>query len=146
MAYYKMMRKKVALTAHNVNQARSDGNDSLLNRLTLRIQYRLCDHIFVHTPKMKDELCQDFGVSEKAVTIIRHPINNAFPDTALTPSEAKQKLGLRDGEKAILFFGRISPYKGIEHLLYAFRLLVANLPNYPLIPGSEPIKGADRDQ
>src|ERR1700675_3610031 len=36
MAYYKMMRKKVALTAHNVNQARRDGNDSLLNRLTLR--------------------------------------------------------------------------------------------------------------
>jgi D-inositol-3-phosphate glycosyltransferase len=143
MAYYKMMRKKVALTAHNVNQARRDGNDSLLNRLTLRIQYRLCDHIFVHTRKMKDELCQDFGVSEEAVTIIRHPINNAFPDTALTPSEAKQKLGLRDEEKAILFLGRLRPYKGIEYLLDAFRLLAAKCSDYRLILAGEPKKGSE---
>src|SRR5882672_3259099 len=143
MAYYKMMRKRVALTAHNVNQARRDGKDSLLNRLTLRIQYRLCNHIFVHTLKMKDELCQDFDVSEEAVTIIRHPINNAFPDTALTPSEAKQKLGLREEEKAILFFGRLRPYKGIEDLLAAFRLLVPKHPDYRLILASEPKKGSE---
>jgi glycosyltransferase involved in cell wall biosynthesis len=144
MAYYRMMRKRIALTAHNVNQARRDGNDSFLNRLTLRIQYHLCDHIFVHTRKMRDELCQDFGVSEKAVTIIRHPINNAFPDTVLTPSEAKRKLGLRDEEKAILFFGRIRPYKGIEHLLDAFRLLVAKHPDYRLILAGEPKKGSEQ--
>lgn len=143
MLCYKMLRKKLALTAHNVNKARRDGNDSLLNRLTLRIQYHLCDHIFVHTGKMKDELCQDFGVSEKSVTVIRHPINNAFPDTDLTPSEAKQKLSLRDDEKAILFFGRIRPYKGIELLLAAFRLLVAKHPNYRLILAGEPKKGSE---
>ena len=143
MLYYKMMRKKLALTAHNVNRARRDGNDSLLNRLTLRIQYRLCDHIFVHTRKMKDELYQDFGVSEKKVTIIRHPINNAFPDTALTPSEAKQKLGLRDDERAILFFGKIRPYKGIERLLAAFRLLVTKRPDYRLVLAGEPKKGSE---
>jgi D-inositol-3-phosphate glycosyltransferase len=143
MVYYKLCGKKIALTAHNVNQARRDAKDSLLNRLTLRIQYRLCDHMFVHTKKMKDELCQDFGVTEKAVTVIRHPINNAFPDTELTPVEAKRKLGLRDDEKAILFFGRIRPYKGIEHLLAAFRLLTANRSNYRLIIAGEPKKGSE---
>jgi glycosyltransferase involved in cell wall biosynthesis len=143
MLYYKVQGKKIAFTAHNVNQARRDGNDSLLNRVTLRIQYRLCDHIFVHTRKMKEELHQDFGVSEKAVTVIRHPINNAFPDTALTPSEAKQELGLGEHEKAILFFGRIRPYKGIEHLLAAFRLLVAKCPDYRLILAGEPKKGSE---
>jgi D-inositol-3-phosphate glycosyltransferase len=99
--------------------------------------------MFVHTKKMKDELCQDFGVTEKAVTVIRHPINNAFPDTELTPVEAKRKLGLRDDEKAILFFGRIRPYKGIEHLLAAFRLLTANRSNYRLIIAGEPKKGSE---
>jgi len=49
MLYYKAMGKQIALTAHNVNQGRRDGNDSLLNRLTLTMQYRLTDHIFVHT-------------------------------------------------------------------------------------------------
>ena len=70
-------------------------------------------------------------MAEKAVTVIRHPVNNAFPDTELTPSEAKRQLGLRDDEKAILFFGRIRPYKGIEHLLAAFQLLVARSSELP---------------
>jgi D-inositol-3-phosphate glycosyltransferase len=144
MLYYKALGKKIALTAHNVNQARRDARDSFLNRATLKIQYRLCDHIFVHTQKMKGELCQEFGVDEQAVTVIRHPVNDAFPDTELTPTEAKRRLGLRDDEKAILFFGRIRPYKGIEYLLEAFRLLLADeQANYRLIVAGEPKKGSE---
>ena len=137
MLYYKAMGKKIALTAHNVNQGRRDGNDSLLNRLTLRMQYRLTDHIFVHTQKMKAELIAEFGVHDRVVTVIRHPINDAFPDTELTPADAKRKLGLRSSEKAILCFGRIKPYKGIEHLLSAFQQLTKNDPNYRLIIAGE---------
>lgn len=137
LLYYKAMGKKIALTAHNVNQARRDGNDSLLNRLTLRMQYWLTDHIFVHTPKMKDELIADFGVRAAAITVIRHPINDAFPDTDLTPAEAKRRLGLRNNEKAILCFGRIKPYKGIEHLLEAFQILAKHDANYRLVIAGE---------
>jgi glycosyltransferase involved in cell wall biosynthesis len=143
MLYYKLLGKKIALTAHNVNQAKRDLQDSLLNRLTLKIQYRLSDHIFVHTQKMKDELCQEFAVAEKAVTIIRHPINNAFPDTELTPAEAKRQLGVREGEKTILFLGRIRPYKGIEHLLAGFQQLVTRNVSYRLIIAGEPKKGSE---
>ena len=49
MLYYRILGKKIVLTAHNVNAAIRDSKDTLLNRLTLRIQYRLADHIFVHT-------------------------------------------------------------------------------------------------
>jgi glycosyltransferase involved in cell wall biosynthesis len=144
MLYYKILGKKIALTAHNVNQARRDAKDSWLNRATLKIQYQLCDHIFVHTQKMKTELCQDFGVAEKTVTVIQYPINNAFPDTRLTPTDAKRRLGLREDEKAILFFGRIVPYKGIEDLLDAFRLLSSSKgTNYRLVLAGEPKKGAE---
>ncbi len=144
MLYYKALGKKIAFTAHNVNQARRDAKDSWLNRATLKIQYQLCDHIFVHTQKMKSELCQDFEVAETAVTVIRHPINNAFPDTELTPVEAKRRLGLNEGEKAVLFFGRIRPYKGIEYLLDAFRLLSdGKRSNYRLIIAGEPKKGSE---
>src|SRR5262245_51336245 len=44
MLYYKMLGKKVVLTAHNVNAGTRDSNDSHLNRLSLRLQYRLADH------------------------------------------------------------------------------------------------------
>src|SRR5260370_407247 len=60
--------------------------DEINNRTPRRVQYRLCDRICVEPPKMKDELCQECGVSEKAVTMIRHQISNAIRDTALTPS------------------------------------------------------------
>ena len=49
MLYYKLLGKKIVLTVHNVNAGVRDSKDTLLNRLTLRIQYRLADHIFVHT-------------------------------------------------------------------------------------------------
>ena len=137
MLYYKAMGKKVALTAHNVNEAKRDGKDSFLNRLTLRTQYWLTDHIFVHTQKMKDELISDFGVRDRVITVIRHPINDAFPDTSMTPGEAKQKLGLQDHEKALLCFGRIKPYKGIEHMLETFQILAKQDKNYRLIIAGE---------
>ena len=143
MLYYKACGKKIVLTAHNVNQARRDSKDSLLNRLTLRIQYQLADHIFVHTEKMKSELLQDFGIREGAVTVIPFGINNSLPDTDITAAEAKRRLGIADGEKALLFLGRLRPYKGLECLLEAFQLLSASDPSYRLIVASEPKKGSE---
>ena len=133
MFYYKLLGKKIVFTAHNVNAGKRDGNDSLLNRLTLRVQYRCCDHIFVHTEKMKRELHQDFAVPEAKVSIIPHGMNNCVPDTELSSAEAKQRLGIRNDEKTILFFGAIRPYKGLEYLVDAFLRLAGNNPAYRLI-------------
>jgi len=144
MLYYKMLGKKIALTVHNVNQARRDSNDSLLNRLTLRFQYRLADHIFVHTEKMKSELVVDFGVRGGAVTVIPFGINNAVRQTDLTAGDAKRQLGIKDGEKAILFFGRLRPYKGLEHLLAAYQQLMTRRLDYRLVIAGEPKKGSEK--
>ena len=65
MLYYKALGKRIVFTAHNVNAGKRDGNDSLLNRLSLRVQYRLSDHIFVHTEKMKNELRTEFKIAAK---------------------------------------------------------------------------------
>src|SRR5205823_6045108 len=51
MLYYRMLGKKITLTVHNVNAGKRDLNDSFLNRFSLRIQYNLCCHIFVHTER-----------------------------------------------------------------------------------------------
>lgn len=143
MIYYRLLGKKITFTAHNVNAGRRDGRDSWLNRLTLRIQYHLAGHLFVHTEKMKAELIEDFGVREKAITLFSYPINDVFPDTDLTPAEAKDKLGIESGAKTLLFFGRIVPYKGLEHLIAAFELIAANDKNYRLIVAGERKKGSE---
>jgi glycosyltransferase involved in cell wall biosynthesis len=124
MMYYRALGKRVMLTVHNVNAGKRDGTDSFLNRLTLRIQYGLSHHIFVHTRKMKEELVSEYGVSEARISIIPFGINNTVPNTALTVMEAKQRLGVNSDDKTLLFFGNIAPYKGLEYLVDAFRDLI----------------------
>lgn len=141
MSFYRALGKKVVLTAHNVNARSRDSNDSALNRFTLRIQYRLANHIFVHTEQMKRELIEGFSVPEKRITTIPFGINNAVPNTRLTSAEAKQRLGIRETERAILFFGRIKPYKGIEYLIDAFRHLLRRRQDYRLIIAGRADKG-----
>jgi D-inositol-3-phosphate glycosyltransferase len=141
--YYKLLGKKIALTAHNVNAGKRDSNDSLLNRLTLRIQYRLADHIFVHTEQMKSELLHDFAVPAGNVTVIPFGINNAVPCTDLTVTDAKQRLSLKNGDRAILFFGNIGPYKGLDQLVAAFQRISARHPEYRLIIAGKHRTGAE---
>jgi D-inositol-3-phosphate glycosyltransferase len=138
MLYYRILGKKIVLTAHNVNADRRDSRDSLLNRITLRMQYRLSHQIFVHTEKMKSELIEQFGVRGASITVIPFGINNAVPNTSLSPSEAKRQLVLGDDQRAILFFGRITPYKGLEYLIAAFRQAVSSCKNYRLIIAGRP--------
>ena len=138
MLYYKALGKKVVFTAHNVNARRRDLGDSWLNRFTLRTQYRLTDHIFVHTEKMKQELSEEFAVPQRKVTVIPFGINNSVPNTELTPREARQRLGIGERDKAILFFGRITPYKGLEYLAEAFHRVAAHDPSYRLVIAGVP--------
>jgi D-inositol-3-phosphate glycosyltransferase len=133
MLYYKLLGKTVVLTAHNVNRSKRDSKDTFLNRLTLRIQYQLCDHLFVHTPKMKDELETDFEIPTDRITVIPFGVNNSIPDTGLSSREAKERLGLADADKTILFFGRIKPYKGLHYLVDAFQRLAPQHADYRLI-------------
>lgn len=138
MVYYKLLRKRTILTVHNVNIRKRDSKDTAFNRLTLRIQYRLSDHLFVHTEKMKLDLITEFGVQESRISVIPFGINNSVPDTCLTPVEAKQRLGIKEGKKTILFFGNIAPYKGLEYLITAFQQLGARTKNYHLVIAGRP--------
>jgi glycosyltransferase involved in cell wall biosynthesis len=140
--YYRCLGKKIVFTAHNVNAGRRDANDSIWNRLSLWIQYHLADHVFVHTEKMKRDMLEEFGVREKAVTVIPFGINNAVPQTHITPAEARSRLGIRSGEKVLLFFGAIRPYKGVEHLVAAFQHVALTDERYRLVIAGELKKGA----
>ncbi|HEX5412878.1 MAG TPA: glycosyltransferase family 4 protein [Terriglobia bacterium] len=143
MLYYKALGKKIVVTVHNVNGARRERRDSLMNRLSLKMQYRLADHLFVHTGKMKDELVAEFGVAANSVTMIPYGINNAVPNASLDAAEAKHRMGISGFEKTILFFGNMRPSKGLEYLLAAFEQLHTEDPRYRLIVAGQPIRGYD---
>jgi glycosyltransferase involved in cell wall biosynthesis len=142
MLYYRMLGKKIILTVHNVNARKRDSNDSSLNRLSLRLQYNFCHHIFVHTERMRSELVSDFRIPNGKVSVIPFGINNTVPNTALSTEEAKQQTGVSSGDKALLFFGNIAPYKGLEYLMSAFNALLSQDRTYRLIIVGRP-KGSE---
>jgi len=142
MLYYRMLGKKITLTAHNVNAGKRDLNDSFLNRLSLRIQYNLCHHIFVHTERMRSELVSDFRIPKSKVSVIPYGINNAVPNTDLSAEQAKRRLGLNGNNKTMLFFGNIAPYKGLEYSISAFSALLSKDRSYRLIIAGRP-KGSE---
>lgn len=119
--YYRLTGKKLVFTAHNVNAGERDGTDSFLNRFTLKFMYNLMDHIFVHTELSKAQLIEKFSVSQEKVTVIPMGINDTIPQTDLTRSQARARLDLGSDRKVLLFFGRITSYKGLEYLVSAFK-------------------------
>jgi D-inositol-3-phosphate glycosyltransferase len=136
--YYKLLGKKIVFTAHNVNAGTRDANDSFLNQFALKVQYRLSDHIFVHTQTMKTELISGFTVRPDKVTVIPFGINNTVPNTALTRAEARRRMGIGESDKTLLFFGNIAPYKGLEYLVTTFIELLKKSPSYRLVIAGRP--------
>lgn len=136
--YYKLMGKYVVLTAHNVNIRSRDGTDNWLNRCTLRIQYQLVDHIFVHTRKMKTEMVDAFGVAEDKVSVIPFGINNTVQSTDMASAKAKRTLGIADSDRTLLCYGQIAPYKGLDYLIAALAELLKGDGSYRLIIAGKP--------
>jgi len=122
-AYYKVLGKKLLFTAHNVDIGERDGKGGFLSTGSLRIMYRMMDHIFVHTAKMKAQLERDFRVPGGKVTVIPFGMNTVPPRSELTRSDARKRLGIGADEKVALFFGNIAPYKGLEYLVEALGVL-----------------------
>jgi len=143
MLFYKMLGKKIVFTAHNVNAKVRDGGDSFLNRTTLKFQYHRCDHIFLHTEKMKAELVSEYDIPEHKTTVIPFGLNSTVPDTTLTTDGARQRLGLGAREKVLLFFGNIAPYKGLEYLVDAFIDIAGRHPECRLVIAGRPKGGEE---
>ncbi len=134
IGYLKLLGKKLAFTAHNVDdQARDGRRETFPNRLSLTFLYRTVDHIFVHKRQMELELVREFGVSEQKVTVVPFGINDVIPVARVSRAAARQQLGLGSHEKVLLFFGNIAPYKGVGDLLRALASLVREDGSFTLI-------------
>ena len=143
MLFYRLLGKRVVLTVHNVNIGVRDGADGPLNRLSLRVQYALCGHLFAHTGLMRRDLEAQFGVPASKVTVVPFGVNDTTPKTNLTRVQARQRLGFDDGHGVLLFFGNIAPYKGLEYLVRAFAVVAARRPACRLVIAGRPKGNAE---
>jgi glycosyltransferase involved in cell wall biosynthesis len=68
------------------------------------------------------QLAETGADTSKTVVIPHGNYEGVYPIT-LSRTEARQRLGIAPQDRAILFFGNIRPYKGVEQLLEAFEQL-----------------------
>ena len=87
---------------------------------------------------MKNEMISEFSIPEEKISVIPFGINSTVPNTGLSSSEAKRQLGISRGDRTLLFFGNIAPYKGLEYLIAAFDELLKEDRGYRLIIVGKP--------
>lgn len=77
---------------------------------------------------MSEKVLKDLRLfsTDKPATYIPHPLYDNFGEK-ISQNEARQKLGIGEDEKIILFFGFIRKYKGLDILFDAMKIVVEKL-------------------
>lgn len=119
LLYYRLMGKRIVYTVHNVNTRERDSRSRLIDRLALKYLYKHVDHILVHSELVKSEIVGRYSVDPGKISVIPFGVNNVVPRTGLTKARAREILGIENGQKILLFFGRIAPYKGLDLMMEA---------------------------
>lgn len=86
----------------------------------------IANAVIVHTKSAKAILHDDYGVSESKICVIHHGVNVQDPGFSATSVR----------ENSVLFFGNISPSKGLDTLIRAFEEV--RVPNAELIIAGGP--------
>jgi glycosyltransferase involved in cell wall biosynthesis len=80
-------------------------------------------HIIVHVPQMKELVIKRLRVPNSCVHVITHVL---IGDDSPQPSAQEE-------EHVVLFFGRITRYKGLEYLIRAEPLITAQVPRTRIV-------------
>lgn len=110
-------------TIHDIKKHPGDWMPFLWN-LSLRMQKKYSDKLIVHGNLLKQQLVLSEGVSEDKIVVIPHGAYSFFLQY--------RNINIVE-ENAILFFGRIVDYKGIEYLIKAESLLIKQFPDLKII-------------
>lgn len=99
---------------------------------------QLCDAIITHCDKARSEIINQYGletrVSKKMWTIPHGHLLDEFPNK-YSRNTARAEMGIPEEESLFLYFGGITPRKGVPDLIRAFRSIPQDGPRL-LIAGS----------
>lgn len=86
---------------------------------------RFADHIIVHDKKSAKLVSKIYNLPDDKIT--------ALPLGVLSIFRKWSKKEINEEKNTVLFFGRISPYKGLEYLIKAEPLIVREIPDLKII-------------
>ncbi len=133
--YFKLLKAHGARVIYTAHDARPlDRSENWFDWA----RCRAADAILVHSWRDATTLISN-GVSESKITVIPHGNYLHFCHYQdLSQRRARQLLGLPLDARAVLFFGTISPYKGLDLLIEAFSRLSGDDSNIHLIIAGPP--------
>lgn len=127
--------RALVVTAHNLH-AHNRGGARFEERNT-RASFHQARIVIAHSPAAQAEIVQRFGVAPERIRVIPHGDLSRGVGAPLPRGEARRALGL-GGERLVLMFGALEPYKGIEEAMAFWRrqqpeatLVVAGRPQTP---------------
>ncbi len=127
---YLLLQRRAGLATVAVVHNAADHDASAAQRRAATAVLRRCHGFLCHAGEVAETLRRQFPGRSLAV----YPL----PAIAGPPADrvaARRQLGVPEGTTAVLCFGLIRPYKGVEVLLDAVRLLPADLPLVVLVAG-----------
>jgi len=119
----------IAITDNVVPHEKRPGDEALT-----RYFINSCDAFIAMSKTVVDDLKQ--FTSTKPVIFSPHPVYDIFGD-AISKEEARKKLGIDAGQKMILFFGFVRPYKGLDLLIKAMGIDEVRKLNIHLVVAGE---------
>lgn len=103
----------VVMVCHNVEPHES----SPVDRALLRVAYAPVQRFVVHARSERERMAK--YRPQAPVSVHAHPVYDQFADDGVPErADARRTLGL-DGDRWLLFFGLVRPYKGLDLLLRA---------------------------
>lgn len=121
---FKLRKKPVLFTVHNVLPHEKSGLYPALSRLL----FRLGDHFIVHTALNKKQLSEFYQISGDRISIVPHGSLDFHIKPRTDRAILRKKFRLSPEDKAILLFGAIRPYKGVDTALYALAQVLKKIP------------------
>ncbi len=134
LSMYKMRRKKVVMTIHNVLPHETNKLNEFLNGCILK----LGDTYIVHTEENKKSLHTLYAIDYEKINVIPHGTLKPITIKGVKKHEAKMALGIPLEKKVVLHFGNIRDYKGLDVLLKSMRMAKNDLDNIFLIIAGKP--------
>jgi glycosyltransferase involved in cell wall biosynthesis len=112
------------------------------NKISLYI-YRTFSAIFVHGGENRRLFLSLFNVPENHVHSIHHGNEQIFstpPNTKQIQEQLRQQYGIINNEQVVVFFGNLTPSKGIPDLIRSFEYVKAKLGTAKLVIAGMPSK------
>lgn len=119
MRFVKLRGTRVVWSVHNLEPHENSGFDS---KKYVRSVLRLTDGVIFMNDSARASAISEFDeFKDKPYAVIPHGHYRGIYQNKLSRRESRGALGLGEGDRVFLLFGKLSPYKGIESLVEAFK-------------------------